>query len=203
MRFQSISILLLSSLIVSCNIDNTPQNPENPKHPEDLSEIFSDHIPENFAILKSATGDLNQDGIIDVALVLHNLGEDTIVPVGRDYVPRPLLLFLKNENGEYALAYQNDKVVYCCDCGGIFGDPFYEIDIVDGLFTIYHFGGSNWRWTRDLTFKYDKISRDWYLHLDQETSFSVFELDEVESSVKTAQDFGKIRFSDFDAFVDY
>lgn len=197
--------LLLILLIVSCGQAPEPLQAleEHVETEEDLSVLFAEYIPENFAILKSATGDLNQDGIIDVALVLHNLGEDTIVPVGRDYVPRPLLLLLKNEKGEYSLVFQNDKVVYCCDCGGIFGDPFYEIDIVDGLFTIYHYGGSNWRWTRDLTFKYDKTSQDWYLHLDQETSFSVFEQDEVESSVKTVQDFGKIRFVEFDAFLDY
>lgn len=197
--------LILIQLLVSCiQVPGPLQAPEeHVETQEDLSVLFADYIPENFAILKSTQGDLNQDSILDVALVLYQLGEDTIVPIGRDYVPRPLLLFVNNENGEYSLAAQNDRVVYCCNCGGIFGDPFYEIDIVDGLFTIYHYGGSNWRWTRDITFKYETISRDWYLHLNQETSFSVFELEEVESSVKTIQDFGKIRFSDFDAFVDY
>lgn len=200
-----LTLLAISTVVLSCNTPTVSNQPaaEKIEAQDDFTVLFAQHIPENYAILKSAQGDLNQDGIIDVALVLYQLGEDTIVPIGRDYVPRPLLLFLKNEKGTYSLVAQNDRVVYCCNCGGIFGDPFYEIDIVDGLFTIYHYGGSSWRWTRDITFKYETISRDWYLHLNQETSFSVFELEEVEASVKTVQDFGKIRFSEFDAFVDY
>lgn len=198
--------LTINFTIFSCqNSSETQSNQdhENSELPEDLSVLFADYIPENFAILKSATGDLNQDGILDVALVLHQLGEDTIVPVGRDYVPRPLLLFLKNENGEYSLVTQNDKAVYCYDCGGIFGDPFYEVTIENGVFTIYHYGGSNWRWTRDLTFKYDKNEQDWFLHREELTSFSVFELDDADTTLNTPKEFGRIRLEEFDAYLDY
>ncbi len=198
-------VFTLCFTLFSCKNPSEPISTlgEDIENHDDLSSLFAKHIPENYAILKSAYGDLNQDGILDVILVLNRIGEDTLVPVGIDYTPRPLMLFLKNADGNYTLARRNDNAVYCYDCGGIFGDPFYEVTIENGAFTIYHYGGSSWRWTRDLTFKYNKNEQDWFLHREELTSFSVFEPDDVDTTINTTKDFGRIRLVEFDAYLDY
>jgi hypothetical protein len=106
------------------------------------NKTIQNFIPAGYVLLDSASGDLNRDSYRDLVLVLKKNREEDSVDV-----PRPLLLLLGSAAG-YSLAGRNDNVVLCYSCGGVFGDPYQGITIKNGYFSIEHYGGSNWRWTR-------------------------------------------------------
>ena len=88
------------------------------------------------------------------------------------------------------------------------GDPYVGTEILKGKFTIFHYGGSNWRWTKNLTFVFLKENENIYLESIEESSFNVLEADSekiddyIEKNTKklTSKDFGKVKFSDYHDF---
>jgi hypothetical protein len=90
--------------------------------------------------------------------------------------------------------------VLCVDCGGVMGDPFMQVVIKNGYFSIEHYGGSGWRWTRTITFKYSPADSYWYLHKDGNSSFHSADPDKVTTKIKTIKDFGKLPFDKFDVY---
>ena len=153
-------------------------------------------IPPGHSILGSATGDLNKDAYGDMVLILAVDGEENSDPADSP-PPRPLLLLLGDEDGAYTEAARNDKVVLCHACGGVFGDPYEGITIKDGYFSIEHYGGSNWRWTRIITFKWSEKDKTWFLHKDGGVSYHTSDPDKMEEKVKTVKDFGVVPFGKF------
>src|SRR4249920_3850882 len=125
------------------------------------SKGLASFIPADFSILDSASGDINKDGKKDLLVILKNNLEET-----NGDTTRPLLILLGNEKGFYNLSGRNDRVVLCKSCGGVFGDPYAGITVKNNFFSIEHYGGSNWRWTRIITFRYDLRSKQVLLHLD-------------------------------------
>lgn len=116
-------------------------------------------IPKGFDTLATTSGDLNKDGLADLALVLRSIAEDSVV--GDAEVPDRILLILFKEADGYRLAGRSDKAIMCKQCGGIFGDPFAGITIAKGVLVIDHYGGSNWRWSYTHRFRYQQ--GDFYL----------------------------------------
>lgn len=158
---------------------------------EDLSEF----IPEGYVIMDQKKGDLNKDPIDDILLVLKSEVEETEEFSELD---RPVIILLGREIGGYAQAASCDRAVLCASCGGVWGDPYNGLAVKNGYFSIEHYGGSNWRWTRIITFKFDPSQGQWFLHKDGGDSFHTGEPDKVETSIKTVDDFGVINFRDFD-----
>ena len=92
---------------------------------------------------------------------------------------------------------RNDLLVGSWDEGGLHGDPYHGITIRDGFFSVEEFGGSGWRWNYVVTFKYDKLENNWFLW---KTSNEVWHLStpkEIETTTKTTNDFGVVKFSDY------
>lgn len=149
-------------------------------------------IPAGFTILDSASGDINKDGIKDLVLVLRNnyenLNADTT---------RPLLLLQGNGARQYKLLERNDHVVLCMGCGGVHGDPYQGITIKNGYFSIEHFGGSGWRWTRIITFKFDAKTRSFILHRDAGESWHISDPDKTTGNFFSKEDFDKLAFDKF------
>ena len=58
-----------------------------------LPASISKFIPDGFAALDTASGDLNMDGISDMILVLKPLGEDTT----EEYKNRPVMILTGSE----------------------------------------------------------------------------------------------------------
>lgn len=115
-------------------------------------------IPKNYDTLATTIGDLNKDGLPDIAMVLAHQKEITYE---METEPARLLVILfKNKNG-YQLADVSDQAVMCRHCGGVFGDPFEGISILNNVLTISHYGGSAWRWGYNHKFKFQK--NDFYL----------------------------------------
>lgn len=113
-------------------------------------------IPKGYYQLPKgrATGDLNGDGRPDVVLALGPVAEkaqnDDELP------PRLLLVLWRTAAGGYQLACTARQAIRCRDCGGVYGDPFAGLDIAKGVLTIYHYGGSSWRWSLTDKFRYQQ-----------------------------------------------
>ncbi|MCU0385306.1 MAG: hypothetical protein MUE38_04710 [Flavihumibacter sp.] len=135
-------------------------------------------------------------------LVLKKYGEDSTSYIDEQPEKRPLLILIGQADKSFTLAARNDNVVYCVNCGGMMGDPYMQIIIKKGYFSIEHYGGSAWRWTRIITFKYSSAEKYWYLHKDGGVSYHTSDPDKVEMNIKTTKEFGKIAFDKFDIYSD-
>lgn len=169
---------------------------------KNIGENIKNFVPENYAILDSVSGNLNLDNFVDMIVVLKKIGEEKTSDVIENPEKRPLLILIGKANNKFKLAERNDNTVYCIDCGGIMGDPFTEIVIKNGYFSVEHYGGSAWRWTRVITYKYSKVENNWFLHKDGSENFHATEPEKVEKIIKTTKDFGKVLFKDFDIYAD-
>jgi hypothetical protein len=122
---------------------------------------YSAFVPSGYDTLAIARGDLNNDKLEDLALVLRSVKE-----VEKDADPnveppgRILVILFKSPEG-YKTAAKSDSVILCAGCGGIFGDPFADISINRNVITINHYGGSAWRW--ELTHRFRYQQNDFYL----------------------------------------
>jgi hypothetical protein len=188
---QSLSVLLLFFWV--CQISYSRQRAV--KHTLILPQKILKFIPKGYALIDTSMGELNNDMLQDIILVLKRNGEDTAFDA-TEY-KRPLLLLLGNADKTYTLASRNDDVVYCSKCGGAFGEPYSGVEIKNGLFTINHFGGTNDRWSNEITFKYSKANKNWYLYKIVNKGWNVFHLDDVGIIIKTKKDFGIISFKEY------
>ncbi len=181
------------------------------------AEDFLDFIPEGYTVKDWKTGNLNRDDQDDIVVILEEVAEGASTAnasqrVRKGAAPsddyefnekkRPVVLLTRNKNGSLKFAGRNDNIVLCSDCGGMFGDPYSAIEIKNGYFSIEHYGGSSWRWTRIMTFKYSEQNKAWYLHKDGSESYHTGDPEKVESKVLSKKDFGTIKFEDYhsDAF---
>ena len=153
---------------------------------------FETFIPSNFTLLDSASGDINQDGLTDLVLILRDTAEKRDTATNR-----PLLLLQGNGKRLYRLIGRNDSVVLCLNCGGIWGDPYEGITIKKGYFSIEHMGGSNWRWTRIITFKFDVKRKRFVLHRDAGYSWWTLKSGHEEDIVTSKKDFDKLPFDNY------
>jgi hypothetical protein len=158
-------------------------------------------IPEGYSLLDSATGDLNLDAYPDMLLVLKKNGEDSTSDIVDHQEKRPLLILTGQADKQFKLSARNDNTVYCVNCGGMMGDPYMGIVIKKGYFSIEHYGGSAWRWTRIITYKYSTAEKYWYLHKDGGDSFHTSDPDKVETKIRTTKEFGKVRFEQFNLYT--
>ncbi len=168
--------------------------------PVDYSKQLSQFIPKGYSVLDTASGNLNLDDYTDMILILKKDNEAEISDVVDNSGKRPLLILLGQADGTAKKAAKNDNTVLCVDCGGVFGDPYNGITIKNGYFSVEHYGGSNWRWTRIVTYKYDKKEQNWYLHKDGGMSYHTSEPENAEETVRTTKEFGKVKFVDFDVY---
>jgi len=183
----SIKFFILMFLILIVSSTNAQNFPEN------ITLNSLGNIPcIGYEILDTVTGDLNRDKYRDLLVVLKLSIEEN-----NSEATRPLLIYLGQKSGVLKLIARNDNVVLCRNCGGIYGDPYSRMVIKNGYFTIEHYGGSNWRWTRYITFKYSSKDSKWYLHKDGGDSYHISDPNTVKTEVKTTKDFGTIEFDNF------
>ncbi len=157
-------------------------------------------LPAGYTVLAAQQGDLNRDALPDWAVVLRRPDEKQTSDVVAHPTKRPLLLFVGGPGGTYSLAARTDNAVYCVDCGGIMGDPFQDVAIKNGYFTVEHYGGSAQRWTRFVTFRYDPASRSWLLHRDSSEHFHALDPAHGTTTATTSKDFGRVPLAKFDIY---
>lgn len=124
---------------------------------------ISDFIPKGYDSIATASGDLNKDQLADFVIVAGSSLENK---EGLDFeaidsLPARLLIVLLKDSSGWKLAANSESAVLCRGCGGIFGDPFADISVNNGIMVISHYGGSNWRWSYTHKFRYQQ--NDFYL----------------------------------------
>jgi len=160
-----------------------------------IAKAMSENVPGGWEIMDTMTGDLNRDKYSDLLIVLSRVGE-----FGNDSdLVRPLLILTGNSAGELIFRERNDNVVLCYHCGGVMGDPYDGLAIRNGYFSVQHYGGSSWRWSKIITFRYNESQKTWFLHRDAGESFNVFEIDSVEprEDVFNQDQYGKMKFVEY------
>lgn len=157
-------------------------------------------VLKDYEVLNITNGDLNRDAYPDAVMVLYKKGEEKTSNVIDHPEKRPLLILLGKADKTYKLAYRNDNAVYCVDCGGQMGDPFMEIVIKNGYFSVEHYGGSAQRWTRIITFKFNAANKKWLLHKDGHEYFDATAPDKPVSKVQTGKNFGNVPFEKFNIY---
>lgn len=145
-------------------------------------------IPTDYKVLALEEFDLDQDGDLDACLVIAPVDEaEQSDKFHGQNTPKRILKVLRNHNGKIDLWAESDEVVYCVDCGGMMGDPFVGVDLTFRKLIVYHYGGSNWRWTHNITFTL-RNDDEWVLYKVENSSYHVFNIDstrvtEVDSLV--------------------
>lgn len=117
------------------------------------AKTIASFIPKGYDTIEVVRGDLNKDGVEDIALALKHVDEDSFE---MDEEPKRMLLVLLKQGAEYMLIGKSEKVLMCRHCGGAFGDPYAAISISNNILTIDHYGGSSWRWTNTQKFRYQQ-----------------------------------------------
>ena len=158
-----------------------------------IADIMVKTAGTSWSIIDTMTGDLNRDEYLDLLIVLRLV--EKFVP---DDEPRSLMIYTGNGDGSFTLAAESDAVVMCESCGGVYGDPYDGLAIKNGYFSVEHYGGSAWRWTRIITFKYNSEQETWLLHRDAGESMYLFEPDEEPTqNIWNQEHYGKMKFTEY------
>lgn len=104
-------------------------------------------IPHGYTILAEDQGDLDGDGIKERAIVFNTDQS------GENGTLREIQIYV-NQEGTWSLWHTSVGAVLPSESGGTLGDPFENIEILDGAITIKHYGGSRDRWSFVHEFKY-------------------------------------------------
>ncbi|MGH1351828.1 MAG: hypothetical protein ACRBBN_13640 [Methyloligellaceae bacterium] len=145
------------------------------KYPQiaETGKNIQQFVPEGWKIHRPLDGkdivygDLNKDGIKDVALVLQHtnkvieakLCNENYEPPA-DY-PRILVILLGRKDGSYRLSTRNNKLLFRSNEGGILGDPLENLKIERGTLVTEYYGGSAWRWRITQRFRLENTG--WHL----------------------------------------
>lgn len=93
---------------------------------------------DNFTLLDAVGGDLNGDDITDYAVVME-----------REYGfldnDRKLYLLISSEDG-YTLEEDANQIILGSGSGGVFGDPYAGMKLVNERFEVMLYGGSSYKW---------------------------------------------------------
>jgi hypothetical protein len=190
MKLRLIPLLALISPVVAAQTYYVPMD----KLPVEVRPF----IEKGALSLAFEAADLNGDGLQDFVLVLEKQKAKASDPDIEEN-QRPLLILIRRPEGSMLLAARNEKIVYCSGCGGVFGDPFEGIKAGLKTFTVYHYGGSAWRWSIEYKFNYSRRDNTWQLVRVQETTYHASEPNKQKVKVYTPpKDYGKIDIGNFD-----
>ncbi|TYB78955.1 hypothetical protein [Bizionia myxarmorum] len=97
------------------------------------------HVNQN-NIIEEKMGDLDNDGI-DEKVIISETNSLT------DFGNVREIRILKNEEGKWVEWVKTQNAILKSEEGGMMGDPFQGIEILDGVLNISFFGGSSWKWS--------------------------------------------------------
>ncbi len=127
--------------------------------------------PANWMIINQVSGDLNNDGSEDLAVVFEYnklvdetrvYGDNSSAIIKETQKPRILAIFFKDKStGVLSLSTQNNDFILRSEEGGKLGDPLQQIAIKDQQLYLRFQGGAEWRWELGYTFKFE--NKDWFL----------------------------------------
>ncbi|WP_316799530.1 hypothetical protein [Pedobacter frigidisoli] len=127
--------------------------------------------PPDWTIIETSNGDLNHDGVNDLAVIFESMktidenrtyGDNNSDIIKETQKPRILAIFFKSPStNSYRLATQNNDFILREKEGGKLGDPLTQMEIKDGQLYLRFKGGAEWRWEMGYTFKFE--NKDWFL----------------------------------------
>jgi hypothetical protein len=106
-------------------------------------------IPKNYSIVDTVLGDLDKDGIKELAVAYNTKKAEEEY----ESVPRELIIY-KKQNNKWAIWKRSNQALLGSRDGGMMGDPFEELKINNGVLVILHSGGSSWKWFRTDKYRY-------------------------------------------------
>ena len=146
-------------------------------------------VEPGMRIRDKTRGDINNDDLPDVIAVVESAEDKK--------TPRSVVLLVSDTTGVLHKMAQNDKIVPCFNCGGIFGDPFSYVQLSNGVITVVTEGGSREHWWNEYVFKYSPSSKNAMLISVKRGISDTSTGRRIEINY-TSKDFGSIKFEDFD-----
>jgi hypothetical protein len=137
---------------------------------------IDDFVPKGWKLIDQTVGDLNKDGLPDIAGVIEEILDDADEHECAWDSHRILFVAFNNGNSKYKLSVQNNDIILTNGEGGCWGDPFNSnysdqykhgknqetgIFINRGSLLIKFYGGTCWRWSDKYRFRYQ--NKGWYL----------------------------------------
>jgi hypothetical protein len=159
-----------------------------------------DFLKVNEYIVTYASGDFNGDKLLDAVLVGGNEKEKHNDKTDSINFKRNLIILQRNAKGNLVKTLENEDVVYCYTCNSSQGSPLTSLVFKGNTFSVGHEAGKVNRWTRIITFEYEREKQLWWLIKDAASSYNIMNSNDMQSEVKTQDDFGFIYFQNYDAF---
>jgi hypothetical protein len=106
--------------------------PQSVKIPSEVRPF----VEKGMTAIACESGDLDADGRLDYVLVLSKTSGDRPVIDEAGDEDRPTLILIRDADKKLSIAERNDRVSYCKNCGGLFGDPFSGVVVRGTRFTI-------------------------------------------------------------------
>lgn len=128
-----------------CISFSTAQNIADASIKATVTKDFRPYLFAGTIVLDTAAGDFNSDGMTDFVIV----SEDSI-----DKEKSRSLLILSGTKDGYSISSKCAAALLCEGCGGVFGDPYAGIDLNKNVLNLYNYGGSNWKWSSNYTFRF-------------------------------------------------
>ena len=143
-------ITLFIFLMFGLSSFSQSKNPELQKKGKELKDL----IPDQWKLLATTNGDLNRDGINDVAFIIENTDKKNIklndIDLGRDSInlnPRILGIYFGKRNGKLVKKLQSDTFILLQDSPTM-DEPFDGIEILEnGILQIkfkFWFSAGSW-----------------------------------------------------------
>lgn len=114
---------------------------------------LSHFLPRGWAVDNQAGGDLNGDGISDIAAILFRGKPGSTLREAADEEPRALIVLLGHDKGQFTLAGTNDRFLLHRGCGGV--KEGVGIWIKKGVIVVDQWSGSREFSIETWRFRYD------------------------------------------------
>jgi hypothetical protein len=108
---------------------------------------------KGWTVLESAAGDLNGDGIADIAAILFQ-GDVAAAAQAENPPPAPLRVYFADKSGNVTIAVEAPKAT-CVHCGGMKGGPVpFSLQIAKGVLQLTYNGGSRYAYSIATKWRY-------------------------------------------------
>jgi hypothetical protein len=161
-------------------------------------KTISAFVPKGWIILDSAFADFNNDKMKDAVIVLSTPKSENRENDLNECI-RAIVILQKTNTG-YTLNTFCNNAILCLGCGGVFGDPYEGISLNKNVLKISHYGGSNWRWSTNYTFRFQ--NNKWVLiGAKHDSYFNASDCDGTASAGDAARNMQEVNFSTSKAHI--
>jgi len=95
--------------------------------------------PKGSTINETIDGDLDGDKVPEKVIVYN-------IPTKDNSGDLREIQILKKVNNKWTILEKSGNAILGSKDGGMMGDPYMSTTIKNGILTIYHYGGSSWKW---------------------------------------------------------